>query len=48
MKETIKTAYVSPSVRVAPCRLELSLLTVSPNVTGAGIADVEEDEWTVS
>lgn len=47
MKKTIKTAYVSPSVRVAPCRLELSLLA-SANVTGAGIDDVTEEEWTVS
>ena len=47
MKKTIKPTYVSPFVRVAPCRLVLSLLA-SANVPGAGIDDAEEEEWTVS
>lgn len=42
------TLYVSPEVRVAPCNLEISLLTVSVTVPGATIGDVEEEEWTVS
>ena len=40
--------YVSPQVRVTPCNLEISLLTVSVTVPGATIGDVEEEEWTVS
>lgn len=40
--------YVSPKVRVAPCKLELCLLTVSANVPGATIGDAEEEEWTIS
>lgn len=48
MKKIEKSLYVSPQVRVAPCSLELALLTVSVNVPGATIGDAEEEEWTVS
>ena len=48
MKKIEKTLYVSPSVRVAPCNLELSLLTISVNIPGAVIEEAEEEEWTVS
>lgn len=40
--------YTAPTVRVAPCRLELNMLTVSVTVPGATIEDAEEEEWTIS
>lgn len=40
-----KTRYVSPQVMVESIAMEDTLLTISPEVPGALIDDVFEDEW---
>ena len=42
------TKYVSPDIRIAPVSLERCFLTVSANVPGATISDVDEEDWIVS